>query len=157
MGALETSHFKETLGHFATGVVVVTAETPEGPVGFTCQTFSALSLEPMLVSFNATTNSSSWPKIKNQGSVAINILSDDQEALARNFARSGVDKFSGVGYSAGTNGAPVLDGVLGVIEATILATTTYGDHDICVLEVASLTVHHGEPLIYFRGGFRLLD
>jgi 3-hydroxy-9,10-secoandrosta-1,3,5(10)-triene-9,17-dione monooxygenase reductase component len=154
---LTTELFKEALGHFATGVTVITAASPEGPVGFTCQTFCALSLEPQLVSFNATTNSSSWPKVREAKNLAVNILSHEQEALARSFARSGVDKFEGVPHHLGMNGAPLLDGVLATVEGEILSVTTHGDHDICVVKVTNLTVQGGQPLIYFRGGFELLD
>jgi len=155
VGELSAQDYKNTLGHFATGVVVVTATTPDGPAGFTCQTFAALSLDPMLVSFNAITNSSSWPKVRDSGRVAINILSQDQEGVARGFARSGADKFEGVAYVEASNGAPLLEGVIASVEGEILSTTVHGDHELCVVQVTNVVSNGGKPLIYFRGGFDL--
>jgi 3-hydroxy-9,10-secoandrosta-1,3,5(10)-triene-9,17-dione monooxygenase reductase component len=109
VSSIDVARFKEVLGHFATGVAVVTAATPEGPVGFTCQTFGALSLEPALVSFCAVTASNSWPKARDVGVVGVNVLSSEQEAIARVFGRSGEEKFTGIGWSPGPNGAPLLD------------------------------------------------
>lgn len=156
MSSLEISRFKETLGHFATGVVVVTAKGPLGPVGFTCQTFGSLSLEPMLVSFAAKSQSTSWPQIRDAQHLCINILSFEQESVARTFAQSGADKFAGIGWTPGANGAPVLEGTLAHLEGTVADVMTHGDHDICVVAVSSIATSPGEPLLYFRGGFSKL-
>ncbi|MDE3107834.1 MAG: flavin reductase family protein, partial [Acidobacteriota bacterium] len=130
MSSVSVAHFKEVLGRYPTGVVVITAATPDGPAGFTCQTFGSLSLKPMLVSFAATSRSNSWPKIRDVGVIGVNVLRDDQESIARAFATSGVDKFADVTWFTGSNGAPLLDGVLATLEGRIEVVATYGDHDV---------------------------
>ncbi|HUV57322.1 MAG TPA: flavin reductase family protein [Acidimicrobiales bacterium] len=155
MDSLEIAHFKEVLGHFVTGVVVVTGGSPGGPAGFTCQTFGSLSLEPMLISFAATSKGSSWSRVRGGGVVGLNILASEQEALARVFAQSGADKFAGVGWTTGPGGSPMLDGALAHLEGRIVDVVSYGDHDIVVVAVDFAASHPGEPLIYYRGGFGL--
>jgi len=157
VSSIDVPHFKEVLGHFVTGVAVVTATTPEGPVGFTCQTFGALSLEPTLISFSALSSSHSWPRARDVGVVGINILSSDQEAIARVFGRSGADKFAGIDWSSGPNGSPLIDGALAHLEGRVEFVTTQGDHDIVVVAVEFGVRHHGVPLLFYRGQFRGLD
>ncbi len=157
MTSLDIARFKEVAGHYVTGVVVVSASTSDGPVGFTCQTFGSLSLVPMLVTFSARSESQSWPRVRDATFVGINILSSDQESLARVFATSGIDKFDGVGWSKGPGGAPLLEGALAHLEGTIEAVSTHGDHDVVVVRVEYASSHPGSPLIYYRGGFGLLD
>ncbi len=94
----DSARFREVLGHFATGVTIVTAMEGDEPVGFTCQAFTSLSLDPPLVALAPGKNSTSWPRIAAAGSFCVNILADDQEALSRDFAVSGGDKFTGVGW-----------------------------------------------------------
>jgi 3-hydroxy-9,10-secoandrosta-1,3,5(10)-triene-9,17-dione monooxygenase reductase component len=157
VSSIDVARFKEVLGHFATGVAVVTAATPSGPVGFTCQSFGALSLEPMLVSFSAVTVSNSWPKARDVGIVGVNILSSEQEAIARVFGRSGDDKFAGIGWTPGPGGAPLLDDALAHVEGRIEYVTSQGDHDIVVMAAQYVLSHHGAPLVFFRGGFGSFD
>jgi len=156
VSALDVAHFKEVLGRYATGVVVITALSPEGPVGFTSQTFGSLSLEPMLISFAATTRSTSWPKIRDIGVIGVNILRDDQESIARAFATSGIDKFANVAWSSGQNGAPLIEGALATLEGRVEVVATYGDHDVVVVAVDQARAQNGEPLLYYRGGFNVL-
>ncbi len=155
MDSLEIAHFKEVLGRFVTGVVVVAGSAPEGPVGFTCQTFGSLSLEPMLVSFAATSTGTSWSKVRACRTIGLSILASNQEALARVFAQSGADKFAGVDWTPGPGGAPLLYGALAHLEGRIVDVTTHGDHDIVVVAVEYAHNHLGEPLVYYRGGFGL--
>lgn len=153
--SFDTSRFRQVLGHFATGITVVTAADVDGPVGFTCQSFSSLSLDPPLVVFAAAEDSSSWPRIRAAGHFAVNILSDDQEDVCRRFATRGVEKFAGQGWSpAPATGSPILDGVLAWIDATIEAEHQGGDHLLVVGRVHGLEiVHEGKPLLFFRGGY----
>lgn len=156
MGSLDVVHFKQVVGHFATGVVVVASSTPEGPVGFTCQTFGSLSLEPMLVSFAASNTGRSWPLVHQTDFVGVSVLAEDQEAVARVFATSGADKFGGVEWTSGPHGSPLLEGALAHLEGQILTVTTHGDHDIVTVSVDFAGAHAGKPLLYYRGGFGLL-
>jgi 3-hydroxy-9,10-secoandrosta-1,3,5(10)-triene-9,17-dione monooxygenase reductase component len=153
---MDIAHFKEALGHYATGVVVVSAMTDEGPVGFTCQTFGSLSLEPTLISFAARSASNTWPKIHENEVVGVSILASDQEAVARCFATTGVDKFDGVSFHPGPLGSPLLNNALAHLEGRIVSVTTHGDHDIAVVHVEHVEVHEGMPLLYYRGGFNVL-
>jgi 3-hydroxy-9,10-secoandrosta-1,3,5(10)-triene-9,17-dione monooxygenase reductase component len=153
VSSIDVAHFKGVLGHFVTGVAVVTASTPEGPVGFTCQTFGALSLEPTLISFSAFSSSRSWPRAREVGVVGVNILSSEQESLARVFGKPGSDKFSGVDWSPAPHGSPLIVGALAHLEGHVQFVTTRGDHDIVVVAVEYAASHQGEPLVFYRGGF----
>lgn len=110
MAPFDSAHFKEVLGHYVTGIVIVTAMTPEGPAGFTCQTFGSLSIDSALVFFAAITTSPSWQRVRQAGVVGINILADDQQHLARGFAVSGVDKFDGVPWVGAPQRLPLPGG-----------------------------------------------
>jgi flavin reductase (DIM6/NTAB) family NADH-FMN oxidoreductase RutF len=152
---IEQARFRQVLGHFPTGVTVITA-APEGapPVGLAVGSFASLSLDPPLVLFCASKSSSSWPKIEAVGSFCVNILAEDQEEVCRQFASKAEDKFAGVGYRPGHTGAPILNGVLGWIDCRMESVTEGGDHVIVVGRVLDLEVaHEGKPLVFFRGGY----
>lgn len=157
MSSIDVARFKEVLGHFATGVAVITAATPDGPVGFTCQTFGALSLEPTLISFSAVSASNSWPRARAVGVVGVNILSSGQEELARVFGTSGTEKFVAVPWSPGPDGSPLIDGALAHLEGRVEFVTTKGDHDIVVAAVVHAQHHQGEPLVFYRGRYGGFD
>jgi 3-hydroxy-9,10-secoandrosta-1,3,5(10)-triene-9,17-dione monooxygenase reductase component len=150
---IEKAEFRTVLGHFASGVVVVTGRGPGGPAGFTCQSFCSLSLDPLLVAFAPSLTSSSWPPIEASGTCTINVLSEEQEALARSFARSGADKFAGVGWTPGSTGGARLEGSLAWLDCRIDAVLPGGDHKVVVASVIELGVGHGDPLVFYRGGF----
>src|ERR1700689_355253 len=84
----DTGRFREVMGHFATGVTIITAMEDDGPVGFTCQTFVSLSLDPPLVALAPGKSSTTWPRIARAGTFCVNVLAEDQEALSRDFAVS---------------------------------------------------------------------
>jgi 3-hydroxy-9,10-secoandrosta-1,3,5(10)-triene-9,17-dione monooxygenase reductase component len=157
VSSIDVARFKEVLGHFVTGVAVVTAATPEGPVGFTCQTFGALSLEPTLISFSALTDSHSWPRARDVGVVGVNILSSGQEAVARVFGKSGAEKFAGINWSPAPSGSPLIKGALAHLEGRIELVTSQGDHDIVVVAAQFGVSHHGAPLVFYRGRFAGFD
>jgi flavin reductase (DIM6/NTAB) family NADH-FMN oxidoreductase RutF len=96
---LSPRRIRNVLGHFATGLTVITAATENGPAGFTCQSFASLSLEPALVTFSPARTSSTWPLLRQAGRFTVNILPADHQHLAAQFARSGADKFAGVDHS----------------------------------------------------------
>jgi 3-hydroxy-9,10-secoandrosta-1,3,5(10)-triene-9,17-dione monooxygenase reductase component len=147
------AEFRTVLGHFASGVVVVTGATVSGPSGFTCQSFFSLSLDPPLVAFSPSASSTSWPPIGASGSCTVNVLREDQEALARSFARSGTDKFAGVGWTPGSTGAPRLHDALAWLDCVVEAVHDGGDHHLVVARVVELRSGRGEPLVFYRGGF----
>ena len=151
----DVAHLRQVMGHFATGVVIITAMDGNDPAGFTAQTFQSLSLDPPLVLFCAGKTSSTWPRIQKAGTFCVNILAADQEAMCRNFAASGTDKFRGVGWvPAPRTGAPLLRDVLAWIEGKIIAEHDGGDHVVVIGRVLDLHVEHeGRPLLFYRGGF----
>jgi 3-hydroxy-9,10-secoandrosta-1,3,5(10)-triene-9,17-dione monooxygenase reductase component len=153
-GTLDAGRFREVMGHFVTGVTVVTAMDGPDPVGFTCQAFASLSLQPPLVVVAPGKSSTTWPRIAGAGDFCVNILSEGQEALCRDFAVSGGDKFAGVGWHPGANGAPVLEGALAWVECRLVGTYDAGDHELVVGHVHEMGVDRGaQPLVYYRGGF----
>ncbi|MEU6613069.1 flavin reductase family protein [Streptomyces parvus] len=149
------AEFRRVLGHFASGVTVVTARDTDGPTGFACQSFASLSLDPPLVTFMVARTSTTWPRIARAGAFCVNVLGADQGALCRGFAVSGADKFAGVAYGeAPATGSPLLDSVPAWIDCRIHAVHTGGDHLIVVGRVEALgSEEDGEPLLFHRGAF----
>jgi 3-hydroxy-9,10-secoandrosta-1,3,5(10)-triene-9,17-dione monooxygenase reductase component len=150
--------FRRALSHFCSGVVVVTADHGGTPVGLTCQSFAALSLEPPLVMFGAAATSTSWPRVRAAGWFAVNILSEQQEATSRMFAMSGGDKFCGVAWRPGIHGQPLIEGALAHVQCRLHAVHPGGDHDIVVGQVLALQEFAAAsgPLLYFRSEYRVL-
>jgi 3-hydroxy-9,10-secoandrosta-1,3,5(10)-triene-9,17-dione monooxygenase reductase component len=151
---LDQARFREVLGHFATGITIVTALEDGVPVGFSCQSFAALSLDPPMVVLAPARSSTSWPRIARAGAFCVNILSEDQEAVCRAFAVSGGNKFDGIGWFPGpVTGSPVIDGSLAVVECELGQIFEGGDHEIVTGLVVALEVGDGQPLLFYRGGF----
>jgi 3-hydroxy-9,10-secoandrosta-1,3,5(10)-triene-9,17-dione monooxygenase reductase component len=153
--AIDGARFRQVLGHFPTGVTVITAAADDGPVGLCVGSFFSVSLDPPLVAFGAAKSSTSYPKIEASGHFCVNVLADDQEEVGRVFASTGGEKFAGIGWrpAAGTS-APVLNDVLAWIDCEIDAVHEAGDHWIVIGRVLDLEVgHEGGPLVFFRGGF----
>src|ERR1700683_2286143 len=132
--------FKDVVGRFATGVTIVTAMEDDQPVGFTCQSFTPLSLEPQMIAIAPAKSSTSWPKIARAGSFCVNILSDRQSNLCRSFAVSGGNKFAGVQWRVGVTGAPVLELSLAVVECDLEAIHDAGDHELVTGRVVAMGV-----------------
>ncbi len=153
MSGLDQARFREVLGHFATGVTIVTALEEGEPVGFSCQSFGALSLDPPMVILAPARSSTSWPRIAQAGAFCVNILGEHQEALCRAFAISGGDKFEGVGWSQGITGSPVIDGSLAVVECRLGDIFDGGDHELVTGHVVAMDVGEGSPLLFYRSGF----
>ncbi|MGH9067093.1 MAG: flavin reductase family protein [Acidimicrobiales bacterium] len=150
---LDQARYREVLGHFASGVTVVTTVERGRPWGFTCQAFAALSLTPELVAFAAARSSATWPRIEATRTFCVNVLGEGQEALARAFATKGAHKFAGVGWAPGATGSPVLADALAWVECRLEQALHTGDHLLGVGRVVDLGVGRGRPLIFYRGGF----
>ncbi|CAM3348859.1 flavin reductase family protein [Nocardioides dubius] len=147
--------FRDALGRFCSGVVIVTAIDDGVPVGMTVGSFTSISLDPPLVGFFAGRTSSTLPQLTRAGRLCVNVLAESQGELARQFARSGTDRFAGVGWTAGTNGAPRLSGAHAWIDGSLTLDQPIGDHDLVVCRVEGLTVpEHNEPLVFHRSEFR---
>lgn len=171
--------FRAVLGNFATGVTIITAldgthsdqahsdqahsdradtdataDNSPAPIGFTCQAFTSLSLDPPLVSFAVSRRSSSRPRILAAGRFCVNVLAFDQRGLCMRFATPGINRFAGVDWWLSPGGSPVLDGSLAWIDCTVEAQYPGGDHVIVIGRVRELShLRDAAPLVYHRGEF----
>ena len=146
--------YRTVLGHFATGIALVTAMDGAEPVGMACNSFTSVSLEPPLVLFCAAHSSSTWPRIQAAGKWAANILGEDGEEICRLFAQKGAERFAHVAYSTGRTGAPVIDSALAFVDCETVAEHEAGDHVIVVGRVVELGyAPKGKPLLFYRGGY----
>ena len=152
--AFDAAKYRQVLGHFPTGVTVITAMLEGVPAGTAIGSFASLSLEPPQVLFCVGQSSTTWPKLRQAGQFCVNILAEDQEGVCRVFAGKAEDKFAEIGWKRSGNGSPLLDGVLGYIDCSIADVVPSGDHDIVIGEVTDLDVlREGGPLLFFRGGY----
>ena len=157
-GTVDPRTMRDVLGHFASGVTVVTAQGEHGPIGFTCQSFSSLSLDPPLVAIAPARASRTWPRLRELGRFCVNVLAEDQTALSARFARSSADKFAGVHWVPSTHGSPVLDDVVAWIDGELWAEYDGGDHTLAVARVLDLGADpRPRPLLYHRGAYGLLQ
>jgi 3-hydroxy-9,10-secoandrosta-1,3,5(10)-triene-9,17-dione monooxygenase reductase component len=142
--------FRQVLGHFATGLSVLTAP---GPVGMTVQALMSLSLDPPLIAIGIGRRSRAWPSVRRAGVFCVNLLTADQEELAWRFGlRLGdEDRFADVDWRAGPHGAPELAQAHAWIDCTIRDEHDGGDHFLVVADVRDLRVGSGDPLIFHRG------
>jgi 3-hydroxy-9,10-secoandrosta-1,3,5(10)-triene-9,17-dione monooxygenase reductase component len=154
----DEAQFRAVLGHFATGVTVITAIDDGEPVGMAANSFTSVSLEPPLVLFCAASSSTTWPRIQRSGAFTVNILGAHQEAVSQLFATRGADRFGAVGWRIGVGGSPVLDDVLAYIDCKIEAEHQAGDHVIVVGRALDLGIAaDASPLLFHRGAYgRLL-
>ena len=149
------SEFRETLGHYPTGVTVVTAVTEDGgTAGMVVGSFTSVSLDPPLVAFLPTKDSGSWARLSTADRFCVNVLAADQEALCRRFASRIPDKFEGVDWSPAPGGSPVLEGAVAWIECSFHQVVDGGDHWIVLGAVEDLNVTRPSlPLLFFQGGY----
>ena len=149
--------FRNTLGQFCTGVVIVTGARGDEPAGFAAQSFTSLSLDPPLVAVCPARTSSSWPKVRDSGRFCINILGVDQRGVCDVFAKSGIDKFASFGWRRGVTGSPIIDNVLAYIDCELQDEHDAGDHTIAVGRVLDVDILDADrpPLLFFRGTYGL--
>ncbi|MCS7480609.1 flavin reductase family protein [Umezawaea endophytica] len=154
----DAARFRTVLGHFCTGVTVVTSVDGDQPVGFACQAFAALSLAPPLVLFCPAKSSRSWPVIERAGHFCVNVLAEGQRAVSTVFGTGGADKFDTVPWTPSSTGAPVLDGALTWVDCTVEAVHDAGDHHVVIGRVVDLGEHRDErPLLFYRGHYAATD
>ena len=145
--------FRASLGMFATGVTIVTARTSEGDmVGLTANSFNSVSLDPPLVLWSLARAAGSLPSFSAGSHYAINILAADQRDLAERFARKGADRWSGVAFTEGAGGAPLLSGAAASFECFNRSRYEEGDHVIFVGEVERCAHRLGASPLLFHGG-----
>jgi 3-hydroxy-9,10-secoandrosta-1,3,5(10)-triene-9,17-dione monooxygenase reductase component len=152
--AIDPAQFRMALGHFCTGVTVVTAVDGDTPVGFACQAFSALSLDPPLVLFCPGRTSRTWTVIERAGQFCVNVLTHAQRGVSTVFGTAGADKFTSTPWHPAPSGAPVLAGALTWIDCRIETVHDGGDHHVVVGRVTALGDHRDErPLLFYRGAY----
>jgi flavin reductase (DIM6/NTAB) family NADH-FMN oxidoreductase RutF len=154
---IDKNELRRVMGHYATGVTVITTFSKEGKLhGLTANAVSSLSLEPPLLLICVDKKAESYPSFEESGVFTVNILADDQEDISRRFAVSGGEKFEGVAYRRGANGAPILHGVLAHLECKVHASFDGGDHTIYVGLIQEAETRDAKPLLFYRGGYRAL-
>lgn len=147
-----TRRLRDAFGCFPSGVTVVTLQDGEGrPTGITVNSFSSLSLDPPLLLFSVGRQQVSCRWFEAQEAFTVNVLANDQEHLAWQFAKPLKDKFDGVDWRAGANGTPVIEGALASFECRKWSIMEGGDHKIIVGEITDFTAQDGDALMFFRG------
>lgn len=147
--------FRETLGHYPTGVAVVTGIGADGqPVGMVVGSFTSVSLDPPLVGFSPTKSSRTFATLQESATFCVNVLASDQEQVCRRMAVGGPEKFDGIGWEPAPGGAPVIDDVVAWIECDWADLHDGGDHYIVLGRVRELAVARpAPPLLFFQGGY----
>lgn len=154
---LASDDFRHVLGHFASGVTIVSTCDADGrPTGLTASAFSSVSLDPPLILVCVDHKSQSYPALLERGRFAVNILAADQEAVSRRFASSRLDKFDGVAHRITDLGLPLVDGAIAQLECITVSTHVEGDHTIFVGRVERAGATGGDPLVYSRGRYERL-
>lgn len=154
---VDPAHFRQLLGRFTTGVVVITTRAADGhPMGMTANSLASVSLVPPLVSIAVDKLARIHPVVVAAEHYAFSILSAGQETLSRRFADPHDDRFDGIGYHLSPRQNVLLDGAVAHIECERHAQFDAGDHTILVGRVIAGDVHDGRPLAYFRGGYAAL-
>jgi flavin reductase (DIM6/NTAB) family NADH-FMN oxidoreductase RutF len=157
--SLNEREFRNALGLFATGVVIITAEVDGEKLGATVSSFNSVSLKPPLVLFSIARSSFGLAKWKAATAFAISILDDEQMSISNRFARAQGDKWSGLDGRRAENGAPLPPGAIVHFECSPYSIYDGGDHDIFVCEVSSYRIHYTkrQPLIFYSGKYRHLN
>lgn len=144
-----TLELRKALGHFATGITVVTTRAADGsPAGITVNSFTSVSLDPPLVLWCLALDSANFDVFRLAEHHLINVLAADQLEVAKRFAARGVDRFAGVGWSATDSGLPRLDGCIAWFECAVRSRYEEGDHLILVCRLESFETARGKPLIF---------
>jgi len=152
--AIDVRELRNVMGHFATGVTVITTKDATGkPFGLTANAFSSLSLEPPLVLICVDKTVDCYACLEETKVFAVNFLNEEQEHLSRRFATKGIEKFEGVTYQIGECGVPLLEGALGSIECKIANGYDGGDHTIYVGEIQCASASGDRPLLFFKGKY----
>jgi flavin reductase (DIM6/NTAB) family NADH-FMN oxidoreductase RutF len=151
---VEPARFRAVMGHFATGVAVVTVDAPSGPQGMTANAVASLSLDPVLVLVCFDNGARTLPEVQRAGRFGVNVLASDQEHLARRFASKADAKFDEVPHSV-HDGIPVLDGAVAWVGCDLDRLVPGGDHTIGIgaVHAAELGTPGAEPLIWLRGDY----
>ena len=154
---IDANELRRVMGHFATGVTVVTSMIEGRPCAMTANSVASVSLDPPLVLFCGDRDSETLRGVMASKFFAINILSEHAERISRTFATRGPKTFDGMGYRPELTGAPVLDEALAWVDCALHSEFDAGDHVIVVglIERAD-AADDGKPLLFYRGGYHTL-
>jgi flavin reductase (DIM6/NTAB) family NADH-FMN oxidoreductase RutF len=147
--------YRDTIGHFASGVTIVTSTGPDGPAGMTTNAVTSLSLEPLLLLVCFELRSRTLAVVRASERFAVNILPADERELAAVFASKRVarEKFESVTHAT-AHGVPVLDAALAWLACELRELHPGGDHLIGIGEVVGMGIgEERAPLVWYRGGY----
>lgn len=150
--------FRQACGHFPTGVTVITAERAPGVVhGMTANSFTSVSLEPLLVLVCVAESAQMLGIINQRRRFGVNVLKAGQQAVSEFFTQpeqpAEAERALGVSFRWTPEGVPLLENTLVQMVCNVVSTYVAGDHTIFIGEVAKLEVSNGEPLIFYRGSY----
>jgi flavin reductase (DIM6/NTAB) family NADH-FMN oxidoreductase RutF len=151
---IDDAHFRLAMSHFASGVTIVTTSHDGKPFGMTVASFASLSLHPPLVLVCIERSVKTHDAIASAGKFGVSILSSAQADISSKFASRNDDKFGGVELVPGEMDVPLIAGALTAIECRVFDQLPGGDHSIFIGEVLKIHTTEGEPLLYFRSGYR---
>ena len=153
MKSYDSRAYRDTMGQFCTGVVIVAGLEEGRLAGFAAQSFVSLSLEPPLVAICPARTSTSWPRIREAGRFSVNMLAADQQEVSDVFAQAG--KAADIGWATNAAGVPILDDAIAYVECRVTAEHPAGDHTMVIGEVLGFGTLRpdAKPLLYFRGGY----
>lgn len=157
VASVSSKEFREIIGHFASGVTVITTAHDGEWFGTTASAVSSLSLEPPMLLVCMNKDSSTGQAIAASGVYAVNILTEDQPDIATRFATKGEDKFTSVATREGEWGEPLIEDALATVECRVVEPVEGGTHVVFIAEVQHASAAEGAPLAYFRGGFGRLQ
>jgi flavin reductase (DIM6/NTAB) family NADH-FMN oxidoreductase RutF len=154
---MDAQELRRVMGHFATGVTIITTRDKDGtPQGLTANAFMSLSLNPPLILISVDKGAQCYSCFEPQTGFTVNFLGEDHEEISKRFATKGIDKFAGLKWQEGCNGAAIIDGVIGYIECRITQCHDGGDHTIVVGEVVNASATGERPLLFFKGKYQRL-
>lgn len=153
--ATDPATFRHVLGHYPTGVCLITAMGDDGrPIGLIVGSFASASLDPPLVAFFPDRRSPSWQKIAAAGRFCVNVLAEHQEDMCRQFTAKVENRFEGAAYRLSEAGLPILEDVVAWIECDLHSVLDAGDHFVALGHVRTLEVERPHrPLLFFKGGY----
>jgi len=156
---LSSFEFRKALGHFTTGVTVVTVEREPGKIhGMTANSFTSVSLDPMLILVCVDQRAKMLPLLQKKKQFGVSVLKQSQQAISEYFAKrehsTEAEQRLGIQYRRTPSDSFVIEGALLQMSCTVMASHVAGDHTIFIGEVEDAEMHEGEPLLYFRGEYR---
>ncbi len=151
--AFDNMEQRRIMGHFTTGVTIVTTRYEEKPQGMTANAVASLSLDPPLVLVSVDIQAQMNTCLKASDCFAVNILTVEQEELSVRFANHGPKDFSGIEYRTEATGSPVFELALAFVDCRVTNVLPGGDHDIFIGEIVAGGTREGRPLLFYGGKY----